>query len=314
MTGTKRTPPDSFTSALEAIDNLAVQDLQKIQSDGQMAALMAHSKIGEVPVNSKSAAFYRHFGPVRNAYLEALVEIYRRCFKLALAHPRETGPDADEWARAQLQLAVGAVLEWIRHWYVFACEGAPSVSGPELPPPESWRAPAWLFGISLAFFGIGLMKDKHIPAMDSEERLGASHTRLLLKGARRVFLWELGSAIERVWNEETVAAGAIPAHTVTDQEQESKGRKRSKRRPSGFEGLGPKVNDYSRYLHDLTEKQHMAISLRLEYRLGLEEIASRMGVNRKTAYEHIATATRKIDQTQSNEKRKAHHPKSTPEQ
>ena len=106
--------------------------------------------------------------------------------KLALAHPRETGPDADEWARAQLQLAVGAVLEWIRHWYVLACEGAPAVSGSELPSPESWRAPGWLFGISLALVGVGPLKEKYVPVMDSEQKLGASHTRLLLKGAWHV--------------------------------------------------------------------------------------------------------------------------------
>ena len=82
MTDTNRTRPDSVTSALEAIGNLAVQDLNKIHSDGQMAALMAHTEIEHAPVNGKSPAFYRHFGPVRNAFLEALVEIYRRCFKL----------------------------------------------------------------------------------------------------------------------------------------------------------------------------------------------------------------------------------------
>jgi hypothetical protein len=33
-----------------------------------------------------------------------------------------------------------------------------------------------------------------IPSNDSEEKLGLAHTRLLLKGARRVFLWELDFA------------------------------------------------------------------------------------------------------------------------
>jgi len=53
------------------------------------------------------------------------------------------------------------------------------------------------------------MKQEHLPARDSEERLGASHTRLLLKGARRVFLWQLADEIKRACNEEFAAAGAI---------------------------------------------------------------------------------------------------------
>ena len=55
--------------------------------------------------------------------------------------------------------------------------------------------------------------------MDSEEKLGKAHTRLLLKGARRVFLWDLGAAIETVQNEETAAAGAIRVETVNRQKR-----------------------------------------------------------------------------------------------
>ena len=113
MTGTNRTPPDRLMQAMEAIDNLARQDLIKIHSEAQMAALMAHSEFETAPINRKSPIFYRHLGPVRDGFLGALVELYRRCFKLALAHPHETGPDADEWALAQLQLPVGAVAESI---------------------------------------------------------------------------------------------------------------------------------------------------------------------------------------------------------
>ena len=57
-------------------------------------------------------------------------------------------------------------------------------------------------------------------------------------------------------------------------------------------------------MDNLTEKQRLAFSLKCEYRLGLTEIASRMGLNRKTAYEHIEAAQRKIDQVHSNEKHK----------
>jgi hypothetical protein len=56
-----------------------------------------------------------------------------------------------------------------------------------------------------------------IPSNDSEEKLGLAHTRLLLKGARRVFLWELDAAIETVRNEETAAAGAIRVEVVSGQ-------------------------------------------------------------------------------------------------
>lgn len=64
--------------------------------------------------------------------------------------------------------------------------------------------------------------------MDSEGKLSESHTRLLLKGARRVFLWELAVAIGKVRDEETAAAGAIRAEVVSGQ-----GRRTIKRK--GFE-------------------------------------------------------------------------------
>jgi len=70
----------------------------------------------------------------------------------------------------------------------------------------------------------------------------------------------------------------------------------------GTQGLGGKT-DLSRYFHSLTEKQQLAASLKFEYELGLTEIASRMGIDRKTAAEHIHAAERKINQSRSNEKR-----------
>lgn len=265
MPGTTHTPPDSFLAALEAVDNLARQDLNELFSGGLTDGLIAHSEIESRPVNAKSAAFYRHYVPLRTSLLAALAELYRRCFKVALAHPHETGPDPNEWALIQLQPAIGIALAWIRDWYILACDGAnkhvqPVASVPFVPgqtvslsvpltaPPlassESWRAPAWLFGISLAFFGIGLMKDKHIPAMDSEERLGASHTRLLLTGARRIFLWELGAAVERVRNEETAAAGAIPAGTTGREVRGPNKRKGWKQRIKLYSAI-QKVLDHS---------------------------------------------------------------------
>jgi hypothetical protein len=64
------------------------------------------------------------------------------------------------------------------------------------PRPTSWDAPTWLFGVSIAVFGIGPLKEQNVPSFDSEQRLGKAHIRWLLKGARRLFLWELG-AVER---------------------------------------------------------------------------------------------------------------------
>jgi len=232
----RRTPENSLAPALEAVRVLAVNELNEIFYSGQMAAMSAHAEIEVAPVNRKTGPFYRHFLPLRKELVSLLTKSYRRYFKLALAHPRESGRAPDKWTLGQLRPAVREALQWIRDWYVLACDGenqnvrhigsidfAPdqpvSLAIPTtLPPsaqPESWRAPAWLFQISLALVGIGPLKEKHVPANDSEERLGGAHTRLLLKGAQRVFLWELQAAIETVRNEEIVAAGAIPAGAVS---------------------------------------------------------------------------------------------------
>ena len=88
--------------------------------------------------------------------------------------------------------------------------------------------------------GIGPLKTKHVPATDSEDRLSEAHTRLLLKGARRVFLWKLGAEIGTVRNEEIAAAGANPPATiVVDQAKDSTGREGSKHQRKGTEGLAP---------------------------------------------------------------------------
>lgn len=199
---------------------------------------------------------------------------------------------------------------WIYDWYMLACDGVPggeaSVHIPDtdasVHPRKAWRAPSWLFQISFALVGVGPLKERHVPDRSSALRLGASHTRLLLKGARRVFLWQLRAVFETVRNEETAAAGAMPAGvaqgTMGDTEQ-----KPPKRHLTGTEGLGQKKADLSQYMHNLTEKQQLAFSLNFEYGLGLAEIASRMGLNRKTVYEHIEAAKRKVDQAHSNEKR-----------
>jgi hypothetical protein len=228
-------PRNNLTQALEAIGNLRHQELNEMSSAIGMTALSANSEVERAPVNRKIDAFYRYFLPLRTNLVSLLAGNYRRCFKLALAHPHQVGRDPHQWACGQLQPAVGTVLEWIRDWFILACDGEnqsvrrsgtiPFAPGqavslsiplivPPFPPPESWRAPAWLFQVSIAHVGVGPLKTKHVPAVDSDQELGAAHTRLLLKGARRVFLWELGAAIETVRNEEIAAAGAIPPESV----------------------------------------------------------------------------------------------------
>jgi DNA-directed RNA polymerase specialized sigma24 family protein len=78
------------------------------------------------------------------------------------------------------------------------------------------------------------------------------------------------------------------------------------------QGLTRKA-DLSRYKQGLTEKQELAFSLKYEYQVGPAELAARMGIDRKTAHEHIEAADRKIKQLRSNEKGKAKRAKSTPD-
>jgi hypothetical protein len=325
-------PDDRFASALIAINNLLSPELDAILTGGWSAALAANSEINIRPIGQRKGPFDRHLLPLLKDLASLFASTYRRYFKLALAHPQQSGSDPHEWALHQLERAVGMTLEWLRNWYMLACDGSNQyvqpvgsvpfqpgqtvstsilLNPPEIASPESWRAPAWLFAVG-PIVGIGTLKTKHVPPTDSEERLSAAHTRLLLKGARRVFLWKLGAEIETVRNEEIAAAGAIPPPTIPVRTSESGKRKSSKREFKGTEGLGRKVSDFSRYMDGLTEKQQLAFSLRLEYRLPLTEVASRMEIDRKTAYEHFLAASKKIDEARSNEKRKAKHAKDHP--
>ena len=79
--------------------------------------------------------------------------------------------------------------------------------------------------------------------------------------------------------------------------------KKPKHWQKGTQGLR-KIHDFSCYYHVLTEKQQVAFSLKLEYEVGLSELASRMGISRKTASEHIHAANRKISHSLSNDKRR----------
>jgi RNA polymerase sigma factor (sigma-70 family) len=327
-------PRDNLTPALEAIGNLLIPELNAIVSGGWCAALSAHTEIEIRPISQRIGPFYRYYLPLLKNLVSLLAGSYRRYFKLALAHPRQIGPNPHQWASDQLQLVVRASLGWIRDWYILACDGENQyvrreatieyvpgatvsipipLTSPPFPPPESWRAPAWLFQVSIAHVGVGPLKTKNVPANDSEERLGAAHTRLLLKGARRVFLRELGTALAVVRNEEIAAAGAIPAPTIDAQTHEpSKGRG-SKPQLKGTNGLVRKA-DLSKYMDKLTEKQRLAFSLKYEYGLGPTEIASRMDIDRKTVREHLDAANKKIKQDRSFEKRRINRSKSSPDE
>lgn len=79
------------------------------------------------------------------------------------------------------------------------------------------------------------------------------------------------------------------------------GPKKLKHWLKGTQGLTRKA-DLSQYKQGLTERQELAFSLKWEYGLGLTEIASRMGIDRKTAHEHIEAAKKKMEEALSNEK------------
>jgi hypothetical protein len=330
MTDKRGTPPTNLSPALEAINNLTSRELEEIFHRGQMDAMVAQAEIEIAPINRKPAIFFRYLALSRNNLVSQLANSYRLYFKVALAHPREAGTQPQQWAWNYLQPAVGSTMGWIRDWYILACDGEnqsvqhlgqiPFVPGQtvSLPislavspmPPETWRAPAWLFEVAPTLGFIRPLKTKHVPPLDSEEKLGTAHTRLLLKLARRVFLWALETAIEKVLNEETAASGAIPAQIIGGGQSEKP--KKPKHWLKGIEGLTRKA-DLSQYKRGLTGRQELAFSLKYEYQIGAAEIAARMGIDRKTAHEHIEAANRKIKQLHSNEKHKANRAKNTPD-
>ena len=216
---------DTFSSPLEAIHRLCTDEYNKLDNATVMIGLKTHSDIKNAPVGQKSGFFYRSFLPLREQMVTLLANSYRRLLKLGLSHASRIRINPDHWAWTQLQPALYTVVKWAHEWYRLACDGENQsirilvsmpvtqsgattislpASIPQLPP---WFAPSWLFGVSLAFYGIGVLKQNHLPKRDSEEKLGKAHTRLLLKGARRILLWDLQAACERVRNEEIASAG-----------------------------------------------------------------------------------------------------------
>src|ERR1700687_3222519 len=124
MKAKRGTLRDNLTPAQEAIDNLLLQELKDIFSGGERSAMSAHDEIELRPVIQRTGPFYLHFLPWRRDLVSLLAGSYRRYFKLALAHPHQTGSDSHKWASDQLEPAVSEVLEWIRDWYMLACDGA----------------------------------------------------------------------------------------------------------------------------------------------------------------------------------------------
>jgi DNA-directed RNA polymerase specialized sigma24 family protein len=94
---------------------------------------------------------------------------------------------------------------------------------------------------------------------------------------------------------------------------QAEGPKMPKHWKKGFEGLGAKVTNLSKHMHVLTDKQQMALSLKVEYGLGPTEIASRMGIDRKTLSEHLAAADKRLTEAYSNDKRKRARAKNDPD-
>jgi DNA-directed RNA polymerase specialized sigma24 family protein len=318
-----REPGDKskLLSALQAVDSLWYQAFDQFCDQSISDAIMAHGEIEDAPVCQRAAPFYRHYIPLRNHLISLLAQTYRRYFRLSLANAQH-GDDPKSWTLAQLRPALDRATNWIHEWFVLACDGenrtvrriasvkfvpGEQISVPihgtvqDLTAPTSWHAPSWLFEISLVLVGIGLMKQNHVIDRNSEERLGESHTRLLLKGARRVFLREFRDAIQTVTYEEIANAAAAHSVWTGEKTEEQVRSKESKAHFRGIEGLGPKKTDFSSFMDNLTEKQQLAFSLKFEYELRLAEIASRMGLDRKTAYEHIEAAKRRIDQARSKE-------------
>jgi hypothetical protein len=324
--------PARLTLAIESTANLWREGFGEFTRQSHSQAQFAHTQIESLPINQRAARFYSVLTPLLQALVTIFVATYRRFFKLANANPRECGSDPHDWACYQLQGGMTPVSQWIQDWYALACDGENQyiqrVASIQFVPGDSvsasipmsssssfgaksWRSPAWLFVVS-PLMGFHPLKSKNLPGVDSDQRLSVAHTRLLLKGMRRVFLWKLKGEIETARNEEIAAAGAVVA-SVGPEQVSSTQRRDEKRQPRGFEGLRHKLFDLSRYMDGLTDKQSMAFSLKCEYGRGPTEIASRMRIDRKTVDEHLEAADKKIKERHSNERRKAQNPRDVSE-
>jgi len=76
--------------------------------------------------------------------------------------------------------------------------------------------------------------------------------------------------------------------------------------PGKISKLGPKEMDMSRYLDSpsLTDQQRQCLSLKMEYSLGVAEIARRLSLHHSTVQEHLKAGERALQHDQSLERRK----------
>jgi hypothetical protein len=98
MKAKKSASRDNLTPALKAIGALLLQELNEIFSVSAIDAMRAHDEIELRPISERTGPFYRHLQPLRKDLVSLLAGSYRRYFKLALAHPEQTGGDAHNWA------------------------------------------------------------------------------------------------------------------------------------------------------------------------------------------------------------------------
>lgn len=231
--------------ALEAARQLWRDDFNGLRLAGNTEALSAYAEIERTPLPRKVDVFFRRHFPLRSESVGFLAEMYRRFFRVAIAHPGETDPNTHQWAWEQLQPSVRVTVEWIRNWYALACDGENErlrhIGSAEFEPNQTvsidvrldvpslpvarWCAPSWLFQVSWLFAGIQQMRSDHVPDTNTEKRLNRAQTRLLLTGARRAFLLQLRGAIERVRNEETIVAVAVPPERVSARTRVANKRK-----------------------------------------------------------------------------------------
>lgn len=223
---------DPFLAGAEAAWRLLEREYATVQYQGTLQAHAAHSAIENAEPRRQSGEFYRRLLPLGQKLASVLSEGYRRCLKLALAHPERVGGDPAQWALACIEPAVLAAVKEIREWTILACEGENQTMRPigtveagegqtvrlpiplplpPAPPWKAWRAPSWLFLHYAPISGIGPLKVHHVPDTGADGRLGAAPTRLILGGLRRVFLGELRGEIVRARDEELATAAAVPA-------------------------------------------------------------------------------------------------------
>ena len=220
---TRRTDNPVLAQAWEANTRIIANEFQSVHFQGIHAAYGAHIEIESRADHQKSSAFYQRYLPWRRNLAKVCIEGFRRYFKMALAHPAIIKELPGRWANNQIQPFIRSSMEAIADWMILACDGQNRyirnigqmelmenqtvsmpipVTMPEFPPLKDWRAPAWLFVISQELTGIGPLKDSSVPQNNLNERLGAAHTRLILKGARRVFLGELRIGASRAMDDE----------------------------------------------------------------------------------------------------------------